>query len=1022
MAARDVKFLANLGLHGSLRFLESNADFPVNPVIGDMLLKGTELYAYIKIGDLETWVPVSNRTNSYIHTQGIAQLDWTVTHNLGTTDVWTQIRDSNNDIVYAAMDNITANSFQLHFTEAITGTVIVVAPDSLDVPAVTTTMINVGNVQITGSNITINGQPVLTGGSFATVATTGLFADLLSKPTSLAGYGITDAQPLDADLSAIAALSGTGFAKRTGVDTWVLDNSNYITGNQNITVSGDASGSGTTSISLTLSDSGVSAGTYKSVTVDAKGRVTGGSNPTTLAGFGITDAAPLSHVGSGGATHAQATTASSGFMSPSDKTKLDGIESGANNYVLPVADIDTLGGVKDGAGVTIDVDGTLSANVLSVAGKIGNVALDKSDVGLDNVENKSSATIRSELTSGNVTAALGYSPENPSNKNTANGYAGLDAGGKLLTSQLPAIAITDTFVVASQSAMLALSAETGDVAVRPDLNKSFILKGTSPSTLADWQELLTPTDQVQSVNGMAGVVTVSTISGNAGSATVLQTARTLTVGNTGKSFDGSDNVSWSLSEIGAQPEDADLSAIAALVGTTGFLKKTAANTWSLDTNSYSLDTHTHSSIINGTSSVDIPSADGSAVITVGGVAKATFASGTTTLSNILSVTGGAIEVSNGTGIGNVNVVGRNTDGFGSVQFRDNTNTSTNARIIGRTNALAIEVAASERINIDSTGKVGISNQVPEYQLDIKGAYSATSGTGVRIQTNGSYGEVLNLGRSGISGSASITYPTDNTFAVATGGTERVRISSTGNFGIATTSPQARLHVIGTSGQVRFENTSASDARHEYRRNGVIEGMIQWDANLMSIGAIQATGAVTFWAGGNGAEKMRITSAGNVLIGTTSDDGINKLQVSGGTSFVFSSTDRMTLNYNTNDTTSKLVLMYRRGTGAGSAAIGQYVVGDGSNGVSQVRFTSDTSNVLTIGRTNVLIGTATDDGINKLQISGTASLSGDNVVIATAKTPASATATGTTGMVCWDSNYIYVCVATNTWKRTALSTW
>jgi len=38
------------------------------------------------------------------------------------------------------------------------------------------------------------------------------------------------------------------------------------------------------------------------------------------------------------------------------------------------------------------------------------------------------------------------------------------------------------------------------------------------------------------------------------------------------------------------------------------------------------------------------------------------------------------------------------------------------------------------------------------------------------------------------------------------------------------------------------------------------------------------------------------------------------------------------------------------------------------------------------------------------------------------TPASATAAGTTGEVAWDANYLYVCTATNTWKRAALSTW
>ena len=43
----------------------------------------------------------------------------------------------------------------------------------------------------------------------------------------------------------------------------------------------------------------------------------------------------------------------------------------------------------------------------------------------------------------------------------------------------------------------------------------------------------------------------TTVSGNAGTATKLKTARTLTVGDTGKTFDGSGNVSWSLSEIGA---------------------------------------------------------------------------------------------------------------------------------------------------------------------------------------------------------------------------------------------------------------------------------------------------------------------------------------------------------------------------------------------------------------------------------------------------------------------------------------
>lgn len=79
-------------------------------------------------------------------------------------------------------------------------------------------------------------------------------------------------------------------------------------------------------------------------------------------------------------------------------------------------------------------------------------------------------------------------------KGAANGVASLNADGKIPNGQLPAIAITETFVVASQAAMLALSAaETGDIAVRTDLNKSFILQQAPPGTLSNWVELLSPT-------------------------------------------------------------------------------------------------------------------------------------------------------------------------------------------------------------------------------------------------------------------------------------------------------------------------------------------------------------------------------------------------------------------------------------------------------------------------------------------------------------------------------------------------
>lgn len=83
-----------------------------------------------------------------------------------------------------------------------------------------------------------------------------LVSNVLNIPNyTLAGLG---GQPLDADLTAIAALTGTsGFLKTDGAGTWTVDTNTYLTGNQSITLSGEASGSGTTGISVTLSNSAV---------------------------------------------------------------------------------------------------------------------------------------------------------------------------------------------------------------------------------------------------------------------------------------------------------------------------------------------------------------------------------------------------------------------------------------------------------------------------------------------------------------------------------------------------------------------------------------------------------------------------------------------------------------------------------------------------------------------------------------------------------------------------------------------
>lgn len=63
-----------------------------------------------------------------------------------------------------------------------------------------------------------------------------------------------------------------------------------------------------------------------------------------------------------------------------------------------------------------------------------------------------------------------------------------------------------------------------------------------------------------------------------------------------------------------------------------------------------------------------------------------------------------------------------------------------------------------------------------------------------------------------------------------------------------------------------------------------------------------------------------------------------------------------------------------------------------------------------------VGVGTNSPTAKLDVDS------DVLRLRTSKTPASADATGNAGDVCWDADYVYVCVATDTWKRAALATW
>ena len=86
----------------------------------------------------------------------------------------------------------------------------------------------------------------------------------------------------------------------------------------------------------------------------------------------------------------------------------------------------------------------------------------------------------------------------------------VQSDGKIDDSLIPSLALTDVFTAANQTEMLALTgAEPGDICIRTDENKTYILKQKPFSTLANWVWLKTPDSAVLSVNGKTGAVTLT---------------------------------------------------------------------------------------------------------------------------------------------------------------------------------------------------------------------------------------------------------------------------------------------------------------------------------------------------------------------------------------------------------------------------------------------------------------------------------------------------------------------------------
>ena len=308
---------------------------------------------------------------------------------------------------------------------------------------------------------------------------------------------------------------------------------------------------------------------------------------------------------------------------------------------------------------------------------------------------------------------------------------------------------------------------------------------------------------------------------------------------------------------------------------------------------------------------------------------------------------------------------------------------------------------------------------------------ATSGTnfGVSSVFDGSAGATTNVGfwANMLTGTTKVAYMYGNVSPPTDGGnyifwaSSALQVTSTGNTtlggnltvsGTGTSSMAGRLDIANSvSENTAFQAVNSSASGY----GAFIQG---GDSTRYCFKVMSQAGALMINTLNTGSSL-----GGNTLLGTTTDSANGRLQLA------THSTSAGGIGFGTDTSLWRSSAGALKVTGTGTNFL--LFSPDASHGV-QI-YVSGADSVLRLTRAAVhdwdlAAGSNFDiklDGVSALSFDGNKNATFAGTIATqggTASTPASASATGTAGTIKWDASYIYVCTATNTWKRAAIATW